>query len=673
MKGSKVNAKERIKLLREEIERHNRLYYVDNKPVITDFEYDLLMQELQYLESKYPAFQSEDSPTLKIGSDLSNDNDGKNFPQYRHKTPMLSLGNTYNLEELYSFDEKLSKISGTGTAYVCELKIDGSAISLTYNNHRLVRAVTRGDGTIGDDVTNNVKQIKSIPLELPSDSFQGEFEIRGEIFMSWNSFDKLNKKREDAEEPTFANPRNAAAGSLKLIDPTLMAERNLSAYFYSVNGEGLRFKTHAESLEWARNIGFPVSEHYKLCYNLEEVFQYLDDWDKERKTLDFPTDGVVIKANSTDLQLKAGYTAKSPRWATAYKFKAEQAVTIIESIDYQTGRTGAVTPVANLRPVLLSGSTIRRASLHNEDQMKLLDIHIGDTVYVEKGGEIIPKIVGVDLSLRKSGSLLPRFPSNCPECGSLLRKEESEAKHYCPNYNGCPMQIRGRFLHFCSRKAMNILAGEATIDQMIRLGMIKELPDLYSLTQQELLKMDGWKERSAERFLKSVELSKSVPYHRVLYALGIRHVGETTAKSLAMSFKSMEALMDTTRDELLMVDEIGGIVADSIISFFSDTVNRLTVKRLGDFGLNMSEERAEQKAISNKLEGLSVVVSGVFSKPREEIKQIIEQHSGKNVSSISASTSFIVAGQNMGPAKEEKAKKLGIKILTEEEFFNLIK
>lgn len=386
MKGSKVNAKERIKLLREEIERHNRLYYVDNKPVITDFEYDLLMQELQYLESKYPAFQSEDSPTLKIGSDLSNDNDGKNFPQYRHKTPMLSLGNTYNLEELYSFDEKLSKISGTGTEYVCELKIDGSAISLTYNNHRLVRAVTRGDGTIGDDVTNNVKQIKSIPLELPSDSFQGEFEIRGEIFMSWNSFDKLNKKREDAEEPTFANPRNAAAGSLKLIDPTLMAERNLSAYFYSVNGEGLRFKTHAETLEWARKIGFPVSEHYKLCYNLEEVFQYLANWDNERKSLDFPTDGVVIKANSTDLQLKAGYTAKSPRWATAYKFKAEQAVTIIESIDYQTGRTGAVTPVANLRPVLLSGSTIRRASLHNEDQMKLLDIHIGDTVYVEKGG-----------------------------------------------------------------------------------------------------------------------------------------------------------------------------------------------------------------------------------------------------------------------------------------------
>ena len=673
MKGSKVNATERIMLLKEEIERHNRLYYVDNKPVISDFEYDLLMQELQFLESKYPALQSEDSPSLKIGSDLSNDIDGRNFPQYRHKTPMLSLSNTYNLEELYAFDDKLSKIAGPGTEYVCELKIDGSAISLTYSNHRLVRAVTRGDGTIGDDVTNNIKQIRSIPLELPLDSFPGEFEIRGEIFMSWSSFDNLNKKREESEEPLFANPRNAAAGSLKLIDPTLMAERDLSAYFYSVNGEGLQFVTHTETLEWAAKVGFPVSEHYKLCKNLEEVFQYLEHWERERKTLGFPTDGVVIKANSTDLQLKAGFTAKSPRWATAYKFKAEQAVTIIESIDYQTGRTGVVTPVANLRPVLLSGSTIRRASLHNEDQMKLLNIHIGDTVFIEKGGEIIPKIVGVDLSLRKPGSLLPRFPANCPECGSLLRKEESEAKHYCLNYNGCPMQIRGRFLHFCSRKAMNILAGEATIDQMIRLGMIKELPDLYSLTQQELLKIDGWKERSAERFMKSVQQSKSVPYYRVLYALGIRHVGETTAKSLAMSFKSMEALMDATRDDLLLVDEIGGIVADSIISFFSDNVNRLTVKRLGDFGLNLSDGKEEQKAISNKLAGLSVVVSGVFSKPREEIKQIIEQHSGKNVTSISASTSFIIAGQNMGPAKEEKAKKLGIKILTEEEFFNLIK
>jgi len=672
MKVNKENAKDRISFLRKEIELHNSLYYVDNKPIITDFEFDLLMQELQALEAKYPEFITDSSPTLKVGSDLSVSEIGKSFKQARHKTPMLSLSNTYNKEELYTFDERLSRLLGKKIEYVCELKIDGSAISLIYNNRNFVRAVTRGDGNVGDDVTANVKCIGSIPSKLPESFFSGEVEIRGEIFMSWDSFDRLNKKKEENEEPLFANPRNAAAGSLKLLDPSLTASRELSAFFYSVSGQGLIFENHVQSLEWARQAGFPVSNHYRLCKSIDEVIEYLDYWDIERKKLKFPTDGVVIKVNEVLLQKNAGYTSKSPRWATAYKFKAEQASTVLKSVDYQVGRTGAITPVANLDPVLLSGSTIRRASLHNEEQIKLLDIHLGDTVYVEKGGEIIPKIVGVDVSQRDQNAQKPLFPVNCPDCNTLLVKEESEAKHYCPNINGCPMQIKGRLLHFCSRKAMNILAGEATIEVMYKKGILNTFPDFFRLTKNDILELDGWKEKSTERFLKSVEASKSVPFERVLYSLGIRHVGETTAKNLAFHFKSIYALSISTKEELLQVADIGETVADSVMNFFADPFNQEIIKLLNSYGVKL-ELNNTKSILSNKLEGCSLVVSGLFSIPREELKKVIEQHSGKNVTSISGSTSYLIAGDNMGPSKLEKANKLGVKILTENEFFEMIK
>lgn len=680
MKINKNSAKNRILFLRKEIERHNKLYYINNEPLISDFEFDILLQELQFLESKFPEFYSETSPTLKIGSDLSltieeteSNEASRVFNQVAHKSPMLSLSNTYNKEDLFSFNEKITKIAGGEFSYVCELKIDGSAISLSYESNKLVRAITRGDGTQGDDVTLNVKKIEGIPHEIVNNKGPHNFEIRGEIFMPWNSFDKLNKAKEENEEALFANPRNAAAGSLKLLDANETAKRGLSAFFYSVVCDESPFENHMDSLLWAKENGFPVPEYSKVCNNLEEVFNFIEYWDIERKNLSFPTDGIVIKLNSMELQKRAGFTSKYPRWATAYKFKAEQAVTTLISVDYQVGRTGAITPVANLYPVLLSGSSIKRASLHNLDQMNLMDVHIGDSVFIEKGGEIIPKIVGVDFSKRDENAVKPIFPEFCPDCGTKLEREEEQAKHYCPNYNGCPMQIKGRFLHFCSRKAMNILIGEATVEQMFNLGYLKHLSDLYNITPEELLLLEGWKAKSVERFMQSLEKSKSVPFYRVLYALGIRYVGETTAKSLTNHFNSIENIIKASKDDLLEVNDIGESVAESIIGFFSKEENILLIEELKKVGITLKNKDIEQTQLSTALKGKTIVVSGLFSIPREELKKIIEHHSGKNVNSLSSKTSYLIAGEKMGPAKLDKAKKLGIKILTEEDFFKLIK
>lgn len=673
MKISKDQARERISLLRREINEHNRRYYIDNQPSVTDFEYDLLMQELQTLENKFPQFFSPDSPTVRVGSDLSVQTSKKEFVQIAHKYPMLSLSNTYDKEELIAFNERIRKSNDSSFKYVCELKIDGTAISLTYSNNRLIRAVTRGDGSVGDDVTSNILKISSIPLILPDSNTISDFEIRGEIFMPWSSFDSLNKERELNEESLFANPRNAAAGSLKLLDSEEVSKRGLNAILYHVITEKPVFSTHFESLKWAYNCGFPVSEHIKLCQNLDEVFDYLDYWDIKRKSLDYPTDGVVIKVNEFSLQAVLGITSKSPKWATAFKFKAEQALTKILSIDYQVGRTGAITPVANLEPVLLSGTTVRRASLHNTDQMNILDIHLNDYVYIEKGGEIIPKITSVDLSKRDINAQKPVFPALCPDCSTKLIRQDDEAKYYCPNSLHCPTQIKGRFLHFCGRKAMNILAGEATIDQLYSLGFVNKISDLYTLTQEQLLKMDGWKERSAARFLESLESSKEAPFHKVLFALGIRHIGETTAKTLSSHFGNIEKIQSSGKEELLEVEDIGDTVADSVISYFNEPENLIVIEELKRAGLKFAVENESSQAVSEKLLGKNIVISGNFSVSRDELKRIIENHSGKNLSSVSSNTTFLLVGEKAGPSKLDKAKKLGITIIDEEEFFNIIK
>lgn len=674
MKISKEYAKDRISFLRGEIERHNRRYYIDNEPTVSDFEFDLLLQELQTLENKFPEFSSNDSPTFKIGSDVdrySSESDLKEFRQSQHRSPMLSLSNTYNKEDLYAFNERIEKISGTSAEYVCELKIDGSAISLTYENCKLVKAVTRGDGNIGDDVTENVKMIDFFPKEIGIKSKVKNFDIRGEIYMPWDQFNRLNRERELTEEQLFSNPRNAAAGSLKLINSSEVKERGLKILLYNVIEENKFFKTHSDSLQWASSEGFPVSPHYKICKNIDEVIDFLDIWDIKRKELSFPTDGVVIKVNSYELQNALGVTSKFPRWATAYKFKAEQAVTRLVSVDYQVGRTGAVTPVANLEPVTLSGSVIRRASLHNSDQMRLLDIHLGDYVIIEKGGEIIPKIVGVEFDKRDPGAVIPEFPHNCPDCGSNLVKDTDESRHYCPNNIGCPTQIKGKLLHFAGRKAMNILAGEATIDQMYNLGYLNSLSDYYKISFKQLTEMEGWKERSAQRFLESVQESLNVPFYKVLFALGIRHVGETTAKSLANHFGNIESIMSASFEELLEVGDIGEIVARSISEYFTNDSNRRIIRELEGYGVSMRSGN-NLNIKSEKLKEKTIVISGNFSISREELKRIIEENSGKNSSSVSASTSFIVAGDKAGPSKLEKARKLGISVLSEDDFFSFI-
>ena len=670
-KISKAAAKERIDFLKKELEQQNYNYYVRNEPAISDFEFDLLMSELQGLEHMFPEFATEDSPTRHVGSDLSGQA-GSDFAQVPHRYPMLSLGNTYAKEELYEFDNRIRKATDAPYSYSCELKFDGTAICLTYRQGRLLRALTRGDGAKGDDVTRNVVNIPAIPRVLHGEGIPEEFEIRGEIYMPFAAFDRLNAERAEAELEPFANPRNAASGSLKLQNPAEMRTRGLDCVLYHVLGDNLPFKTHIEALEAARSWGLPVSEYSRHAANIDEAVAYIDAWDTRRKTLPFATDGIVIKVNELDLQRQLGFTAKSPRWATAWKFKPEQALTPLLSVDYQVGRTGAVTPVANLEPVLLSGTVVKRASLHNKDQMDLLDIHIGDYVYVEKGGEIIPKITGVELSKRPEDALRPEFPVCCPDCGTPLVRDEDEARHYCPNRESCPVQIKGRFIHFAGRKAMDILAGDATVEALYNKGFIHTLPDLYTLTREQLVSLEGWQEKSADNFLASLEASRKVPFERVLYALGIRHVGEQTAKTLARHFGSIDALAAATREELIQVEDIGGIVADSIQAWFTSDAGRETVRRLREAGLQMSVADDARQRLSETLAGKTIVISGNFSISREAMKELIEAHGGKNAGSVSGKTAWLLAGEKAGPEKLKKAEKLGIPILSETAFNHLI-
>ena len=605
-----------------------------------------------------------------MGSDLSAAT--TDFEQVAHRWPMLSLGNTYAREELYEFDQRIRKAVSTPYSFSCELKFDGTAICLTYRNGRLLRALTRGDGTKGDDVTRNVVHIPAIPRELSGSGIPEEFEIRGEIYMPFEAFDRLNAERTEAGLEPFANPRNAASGSLKLQNPAEMRTRGLDCVLYHLLGEDLPFQTHIKALEAARSWGLPISSYSRKAQDIDEAVAYIEEWDERRKHLPFATDGIVIKVNELDLQRQLGFTAKSPRWATAWKFKPEQALTPLLSIDYQVGRTGAVTPVANLEPVLLSGTVVKRASLHNKDQMDLLDIHIGDFVYVEKGGEIIPKITGVELSKRPASALRPHFPERCPDCGTPLVRDEDEARHYCPNSDACPVQIKGRFIHFAGRKAMDILAGDATIEQLYEKGFIHTLPDLYTLSREQLVSLDGWQEKSADNFLASLEASKQVPFERVLYALGIRHIGEQTAKMLARHFGSIDALMAASRDELLQIEDIGGTVADSILTYFAAFSGQETVRRLREAGLQMAIDETGRERLSDILAGKTIVVSGNFSLSREAMKALVEAHGGKNAGSVSGKTSYLLAGEKSGPEKLKKAEKLGIPVISEAQFHELI-
>ena len=669
-KIGKTEARDRIEFLKKELERHNRNYYVLNAPTISDFEFDLLMSELQGLERMFPEFATEDSPTRHVGSDLAGK--GSDFVQVPHRYPMLSLGNTYAREELYEFDARIRKTADKPYTYSCELKFDGTAICLTYRGGRLLRALTRGDGTQGDDVTRNVVHIPAIPRVLRGEGIPEEFEIRGEIYMPWDAFERLNAARAEAELEPFANPRNAASGSLKLQNPEEMRTRGLDCVLYHLLGENLPFKTHTEALEAARSWGLPVPEYSRVAGNIEEAVAYIDEWDTRRKQLPFATDGIVIKVNELDLQRQLGFTAKTPRWATAWKFKPEQALTPLLSVDYQVGRTGAVTPVANLEPVLLSGTVVKRASLHNKDQMDLLDIHLGDYVYVEKGGEIIPKITGVELSKRPADARRPEFPTCCPDCGTPLVRDPDEARHYCPNRESCPVQIKGRFVHFAGRKAMDILAGEATIEALYAKGWIRTLPDLYALTREQLISLEGWQEKSADNFLASLDASRRVPFGRVLYALGIRHIGEQTAKMLARQFGSIDALAAASREDLLQVEDIGETVADSILAYFASDAGRDTVRRLREAGLQMAEDADARQQLSDTLAGKTLVISGNFSISREAMKALIEAHGGKNAGSVSGKTAWLLAGEKAGPEKLKKAEKLGIPVISEAEFRKLI-
>lgn len=659
----------RIQELREELERHNYNYYVLSAPTISDFEFDQKMRELQELEQAYPAYDDPDSPTHRVGSDLS-----KEFAKVVHKYPMLSLGNTYSQAEVSDFYEQVSRGLNEPFELVAELKYDGTSISLTYEQGRLVKAVTRGDGVQGDDVTANVKTIRSIPLRLQGDDYPAQFEIRGEILLPWAEFDRLNKEREEQEEPLFANPRNAASGTLKQQNPAVVAARKLDAYLYYLLGEELPADTHWDNLAAARRWGFKIPQVMKLCHTLQDVFDYIAYWDVERKNLPVATDGIVLKVNSLRQQRNLGFTAKSPRWAIAYKFQAERAETRLNSVSFQVGRTGAITPVANLEPVLLAGTIVKRASLHNADIIDGLDLHLGDQVYVEKGGEIIPKIVGVNTEARTAGlGEKICFIKTCPECGTPLMRPEGEAAHYCPNEIGCPPQIKGRIEHFVTRKAMNINIGPETIEDLYEAGLVKDSADLYTLQVSDLLRLERWAEKSAQNLLESLAASKQVPFERVLYALGIRYVGETVAKRLALSFHSMEALEQASFESLVAVDEIGERIAQSVRAYFADVRNQAIVKRLTEQGLQMSlsEERLANR--SDRLKGLTIVISGTFSKhSRDEYKAMIEQHGGKNSGSVSGKTNYILAGENMGPAKLEKAAKLGVKIIHEEEFLSML-
>ncbi|WP_106827979.1 NAD-dependent DNA ligase LigA [Parabacteroides pacaensis] len=662
--------KTKIDKLRNELEQHNYNYYVLSNPTISDKEFDMKLKKLQKLEEEYPEYADPHSPTQRVGSDIS-----KEFEQVTHRYPMLSLSNTYSEEEIKDFYERTERaLNGQPFQIDCELKYDGTSISLWYEHGRLVRAVTRGDGTRGDDVTANVKTIRSIPLKLLGTGYPDEFEIRGEILMPWAVFEQLNKEREEQEEPLFANPRNAASGTLKQQNPSIVAARKLDAYFYYLIGGSLPTESHFDNLVYARSWGFKVPDVIRRCQSLQEVFDYIKYWDTERKNLPVATDGIVLKVDSLVQQRYLGFTAKSPRWAIAYKFQAERAVTRLNSVSFQVGRTGAVTPVANLDPVQLSGTTVKRASLHNADIIKGLDLRIGDMVFVEKGGEIIPKIVGVNTEARSFMIGDPvQFVKTCPECETLLYRPEGEAAHYCPNEDGCPPQIKGRIEHFVTRRAMNIVMGPETVEDFYELGLIHNVADLYTLQAEDLLKLEGWRQKSVSNLLQSIEDSKQVPFERVLYGLGIRYVGETVAKRLATAFHNMEQLQQASFEALVETDEIGERIAQSIIHYFSNEKNRELIERLKSYGLQMSISEEKLASRTNKLSGQTFVISGTFSKhSRDEYKAIIEQHGGKNTGSVSAKTNYILAGENMGPAKLEKAKKLGIKIVNEEDFLNML-
>jgi DNA ligase (NAD+) len=669
-------AKHRIETLCKEIEQHNYNYYVLDKPTISDYDFDMLLEELIKLEKLHPEFLSPHSPSQRVGGEIT-----KEFKAVKHKYPMLSLANSYSKDELTDFDERVKKglgITGndlfsSGVEYVCELKFDGLSISLTYEHGKLTQGVTRGDGVQGDDVTTNVKTIRSIPLSIKGD-YPALFEIRGEIFLPLKVFHAINKEREEIGDAPLANPRNAASGTMKMQDSSVVAKRKLDCFVYYMMGEHLPANSQYESLEKAKAWGFKISPYTKLCNSMEEVFEFINHWDKKRDELPFDIDGIVIKVNSFKQQQQLGFTAKSPRWAIAYKFKAEQVSTVLESISYQVGRTGAITPVANLKPVLLAGTTVKRASLHNADIIEKLDVRIGDHVFVEKGGEIIPKIVGVDLTKRNTNSQKVKYITHCPECGAELVRREEEANHYCPNENGCPPQIKGKIEHFVSRKAMNIdsLGGE-TIEQLYDAGLIKNIADIYDLKKEQLLPLERMAEKSANNLLEGIEASKQIPFERVLYAIGIRHVGETTAKKIARKVKSIHALEIATEEELLHIDEVGEIIAKSITAYFADKENKKIVTHLKHHGLQFELSEEQMQSTTDKLGAKTFVISGVFQKhSRDELKDLIEKNGGKNTGSISGKTSYLLAGDNMGPEKLKKAEKLGVAIISEDDFLKMI-
>ena len=664
-----MTEQDKINILRSQLHEHNHRYYVLNQPIISDQEFDLMMHELQDLEARHPEMYDANSPTMRVGSDIT-----KEFRQVVHRHPMLSLANTYNEQDVAEWYNQVSRgLEGEPFEVCCEMKYDGLSISLTYENGRLTQAVTRGDGVQGDDVTTNVKTIRSIPLVLqPGLGYPDSFEIRGEILMPWDSFNRLNEEREEIGEQPFANPRNAASGTLKSQDSKVVAERGLDAYLYYLittsDQEG-----HYESLEKARTWGFKISEGMRKAHSLQEIYDFIAYWDEQRKSLPVATDGIVLKVNSLRQQKHLGFTAKSPRWAIAYKFKAERVCTRLIEVTYQVGRTGAITPVANMETVQLAGTRVHRATLNNEDFIRSFDLHEGDWVYVEKGGEIIPKIVGVDVERRDPSAQPVRFITHCPECGAELRRLEGEAAHYCPNDTGCPPQIKGRIEHFIARKAMNIDSlGPETVDTYYERGLIENIADLYTLTPEQL-NYEGNREKSANKIVAAIEASKQVPFERVVFALGIRMVGETTAKILARHFKNIEALRTATVEQLTDVDGIGGVIAVNIVEYFRNQKNAEIVDRLIAYGLRMELSEEQQQMQGTALEGLSIVISGVFAQhSRDEYKQIIEQNGGKNVGSISKKTSFILAGENMGPSKLEKAEKLGIRIVGEDEFLAML-
>jgi len=668
---TKQQAKKKIEELTEDLQHHNYLYYVKDDPEISDYEFDQRLKELQELEEEYPEFRSPESPTQRVGGDIT-----KDFPTVKHKYRMLSLGNTYSKEELEDFLKRTQKTLSSDTEFVCELKYDGAAIGISYKNGKLERAVTRGDGTQGDDITPNVKTIQSIPLKLRGKDWPEEFEIRGEIFMPLEKFAKLNQQRIESDEEPFANPRNTASGTLKMQDSSMVAERSLDSFLYYVVMDDHQNDTHYESMlqarEWGFKIPYPEKNYITTAKNINQIFDFIKYWEEHRHELPFEIDGIVVKVNDYQQQEKLGSTAKSPRWAISYKYKAEQASTKLNSVSYQVGRTGAITPVANLEPVQLAGTTVKRASLHNADQIEKLDLREGDTVYVEKGGEVIPKVTGVDFEKRPANSEKFEFIDKCPECGTELVRAEGEALHFCPNDNGCPPQIKGRIIHFISRKAMDIEGmGSETIEMFVNEGLISDYADLYELEKEQLLPLERLAEKSAQNIINGIEKSKEVPFERVLFALGIRYVGETVAKKLARHFENIDNMMAASQDELENVSEIGSRIAESLRGFFDDEEKKELIDRLKKHGLHFEVE--EQENASNALAGLTIVVSGSFENyGRKEIKETIEKHGGKNTGSVSGKTDLIVAGEDMGPSKREKAEKLGVKIIDEKEFTKMI-